>query len=444
MKLSAAVISLGCSKNLIDSEIMAAQLSRLGYAMTDEPSEASLLLVNTCGFLESAVQEAIRTILELASNKSKGRCRCMIVAGCMVQRYGKKLERLLPEVDLFLGTSHYHELENILPAHLQGDRRRLWIASPRHLLDSKTPRTSSSSFYSAYIKLAEGCSNRCSFCLIPHLRGPLRSRSVEDIVTEASRFAAEGVKEINLIAQDTTAFGSDLEDHKALERLLISLEQLEGIAWIRLLYAYPYRITDTLLHLMAQSPKIVPYLDIPLQHCVPKILTAMGRRSSHASMSELIAWIRSYIPDIALRTSLMVGFPGETDDDFGELLGFVERTEFDHVGVFSFSPEAGSRAAKMPLQVEDTVKEQRRSILLAAQQEVSRKQLTKKIGRILPVLIEGTHPETDLLLSGRLATQAPEVDGTVLITGGRGDQGELRDARITAAHEYDLEAVLLE
>ncbi|MGV8073670.1 MAG: 30S ribosomal protein S12 methylthiotransferase RimO [Syntrophobacteraceae bacterium] len=443
MELSGCVVSLGCSKNLVDSEIMSAQLVHLGYAMTDSPADASLLLVNTCGFLESAVQEAIDIVLKMASHRTRGRCRCLIVAGCMVQRYGKKIVRLLPEVDLFLGTSHFHELKRILRAWQEGDRRKLWIASPRYLMDCDTPRRYSTNFYSVYIKIAEGCSNRCSFCLIPNLRGALRSRSVKDILTEASRCAEQGVKEINLIAQDTTAFGFDLGDRHALERLLTSMEQLRGIEWIRLLYTYPARITEGLLRLMAQSRKIVPYLDIPLQHCVPKILKAMERESPHLMIDELIAWIRSYIPDIALRTTLMVGFPGETDEDFEELVEFVERIKFDHVGVFSFSIEAGTRAARMPLQVDDDTKELRRRILLANQQRISKRLLTKKVGATLPVLIEGPHPETDLLLAGRLATQAPEVDGNVLITSGMARQGEIRQAGITEAHEYDLVAELL-
>ncbi len=444
MERTAAVVSLGCSKNLVDSETMVAQLTHLGYVMVDDPQLASLILLNTCGFLESAVEEAIETALQLASHKETGACSLLILAGCMVQRYGKKLVSLMPEVDLFVGTSHFHQLTNILAQHELRNRRKIWISRPKHLIDSNTPRLVSTSPYSAYIKIAEGCSNTCSFCLIPRLRGSLRSRTVEDIRIEASRFAAEGVKEINLIAQDTTAFGCDLGEKDAIIKLLHVLEEVEKIEWIRILYAYPDRINEELLRLIARSSKIVPYLDIPIQHCVPKILRFMRRQNPDSGTSELISKIRSFIPDIALRTSLMVGFPGETDDDFFELLEFVHKTEFDHAGVFSFSPEPGSRAAKLPNQVSDEVKEQRRNTLLAAQQDVSKRLLEKKIGKIAPVLIEGAHPETELLLAGRLPTQAPEVDGEVLITRGTCNPGEIRLAKITNSYDYDLAAELLE
>ncbi len=421
---------------------MVAHLAELGYAMTSDPSEASLILVNTCGFLESAVQEAIDTILELARYKESGPCKRLVVAGCMVQRYGKKLLELMPEVDCFLGTAHFYDLERILVACNQGASRRLWISSPRFLFHSALPRSRSTPFFTAYVKIAEGCSNRCTYCLIPHLRGPYRSRSVKDILVEAERLAEEGVKEINLIAQDTTAFGSDRADPDALIRLLESLDAVDGIAWIRLLYAYPDRVNGALLRTMAQSGKIVPYLDIPLQHCVPRILKAMGRTTPLDGTEELIALIRHHIPDMALRTSLIVGFPGETEADFQALVAFVERVEFDHLGVFEFSPEPGTRAAKLPRQRARRTREKRREALLTLQRSLSRRRLTSQIGQTAPVLIEGFHPETELLLSGRLATQAPDVDGMVILTKGQAAVGDLVLARITAAHDYDLEAEL--
>lgn len=441
MKSSASVISLGCAKNLVDSEVMASRLAELGYVMTSDPSEASLILVNTCGFLESAVQEAIDTVLDLARYKESGSCKRLVVAGCMVQRYGKKLLGLMPEVDCFLGASHFYDLAKILLACENGVSRRLWISSPRFLFHSGLSRSRSTPFFTAYVKIAEGCSNRCTYCLIPHLRGPYRSRSVEDIVVEVKRLAAEGVKEINLIAQDTTAFGADRGDPDALIGLLESLDGVDGIAWIRLLYAYPDRVNGTLLRTMAQSGKIVPYLDIPLQHCVPRVLMAMGRTTpSLQDPKELIALIRHHIPGIALRTSLIVGFPGEKEADFQALAAFVEEVEFDHLGVFGFSPEPGTRAAKLPGQRARRTKEKRREALLALQRSISRRRLTSRIGETVPVLIEGFHPETELLLSGRLATQAPEVDGMVILTKGQANRGDLVLAQITAAHDYDVEA----
>jgi len=439
MKQSAAIISLGCAKNLVDSEVMVSQLTGLGYVMTSDPSKGSLILVNTCGFLESAVQEAIHTILNLARYKITGSCERLVVAGCMVQRYGKKLLQLMPEVDCFLGVEHFYDLERILQDCAKEGSKRLWISSPRFLFHSGLSRFRTAPLFTAYVKIAEGCSNHCTYCLIPHLRGPYRSRSVEDILLEARRLAAEGVKEINLIAQDTTAFGSDRTDPNALIRLLESLDGLDGIAWIRLLYAYPDRISGTLLQTMAQSRKIVPYLDIPLQHCVPRILKAMGRATPFRDLEELIDLIRHHIPDIALRTSLIVGFPGETEADFRALIDFVQRVEFDHLGVFGFSPESGTPAARFPRQTGKTTKEKRRATLLKLQRSISKRRLASRIGQVVPILIEGFHPETELLLSGRLSSQAPEVDGMVIVTKGQANIGDLVLVQIKAAHDYDLE-----
>lgn len=443
MKTTAALVSLGCAKNLVDSETLVPQLTALGYTMTADPSQASLIVVNTCGFIESAVTEAIETILDLARLKISGTCRMLVVSGCMVQRYGKKLLSLLPEVDALVGTSHTHRIGEIVQAKLQGDDTRLWIDTPRQLMTGHTPRVRSTPGHTAYLKIADGCSNHCTFCLIPKLRGTYRSREVQDVFLEASQMAAQGVKEINLIAQDITAFGLERGTPQALEALIERLDGVAGLEWIRLLYAYPERITESLLRCMASSKKIVPYLDIPLQHCVPHILQAMRRRSDPADVDGIVDRIRTYMPHITLRTSLMVGFPGESDADFEELLQFVERTEFDHIGVFVFSPEAGSRAARMPGQIADEVKARRRQQLLERQQAISRRRLQRWLGRTVPVLVEGWHPETQLLLTGRLASQAPEVDGMVIITSGHGNPGQLLPAIVTRTHDYDVEAQLL-
>jgi len=438
MKL-ASLISLGCAKNLIDSEIMVKQLVEMGYLMTESLAEAELILVNTCGFLESAVQEAINTILETARYKKESGCAALVVAGCMVQRYGKKLLDQLPEVDLFVGTSHYHQLQTILESNLSGNPRRLWIGRPLHR-DGKPARLRSTGPHTAYLKIAEGCDNSCSFCIIPHLRGPLRSRKPDDILTEAAELAADGVKEINLIAQDTTAYGKDLGDARALPRLLTLLDRVPGLSWIRLLYAYPDRISDELLDVLSHSTKIVPYLDIPIQHCVPGILEKMGRRAENPE--RVIEKIRTAVPGIALRTSVMVGFPGETRRDFNALVSFMKRIQFDHAGVFAFSPEAGTRAARFDSRPGKRAAQRRRTELLEIQREISGQKLAERVGEIVTVLIEGPHPETDLLLSGRLATQAPEVDGSVIITAGDCEAGEIRDVRITASHDYDLEGFI--
>jgi len=437
----ASLISLGCAKNLVDSEAMVRQLLDMGLTMTAEAAEADLIVVNTCGFLESAVREAIEAIIQAAGHKISGKCRMLVAAGCMVQRYGKKLLDELPEVDLFLGTSHYHALQAAVESKLAGNPRRLWIGRPLQI-PGESGRVISTGSCSAYLKIAEGCGNSCSFCIIPNLRGPLRSRTEADILSEALRLASGGIKEINLIAQDTTAYGLDRNEREALPGLLEKLDRTPGLEWVRLLYSYPDRITDRLLDTIKNSRKIVPYLDIPIQHCSRTVLRAMGRPAEDPE--RIVDMIRRHIPDIALRTSLMVGFPGETRADFKSLLAFVERVEFDHVGVFAFSPETGTRAALLPGRPMKRTAENRRAVLLETQKEISRRKLKRQVGQILPVLIEGPHPETDLLLSGRLRDQAPEVDGGVIITGGFAGAGEVRPVRITASHDYDLEGTVVD
>lgn len=446
---TAALVSLGCAKNLVDSEVMAAQLAELGYGLTKDPGEASVIVVNSCGFLESAVQEGIETVLQLAELKQSGRCETLLMAGCAVQRYGRKLPGLLPEVDGFLGVSHVNRLKEVLETVSgagvkRGQGAPVFIGPPRAELDATTLRLRSTPPHSAYVRIADGCDNRCSFCMIPHLRGRYRSRSVEDVALEVRALAAEGVREVNLIAQDTTAFGEDRGEGGALVRLLEALEEVEWIAWIRLLYAYPDRVDNHLLGVMAGSSKVVPYLDVPLQHCVPRILRTMGRRETKESVRGLIERIRSSVSGVAIRTSLMVGFPGETEAEFRELVKFVEEVQLDHAGVFSFSPEIGSRATRLPGQVPEEVREERRSLLMEAQQTVSRRRLEGFVGRTLRVLVEGVHPESDLLLVGRHSGQAPEVDGSVIITRGTGIEGAIMDARVTRAYDYDLEAELVD
>lgn len=441
-RLLATVINLGCVKNLVDSEILLHELTRLGYRLSENPAQASVIVVNTCGFLESAVEEAIDSLLEAAAYKRAGPCRHLVAAGCMVQRYGKKLPDLLPEVDLFLGTSFYDRFSRIFRSYLDGDNRRVWISRPDNLISHTTGRVLSTPSHTAYVKIAEGCSNHCTFCMIPHLRGPYRSRAIADIVREATQLAATGVKEINLVAQDTTAFGLDRNRSESLTELLGQLEPIPDLAWVRILYAHPEHIDRDLLLAMAASEKVVPYLDVPLQHCVPGILQAMHRGKAHPDPRNLLTQIRAIIPDLAIRTSLMVGFPGETEADFQALLDFVEWARFDHLGVFAYSAEPGSRAARYPNQVPGEISERRRAELMELQRCVSRENLARCIGTILPVLVEGPHPETDLLIQGRLPTQAPEVDGCVMITDGACEQGRILPVRILASHDYDLEGAV--
>ncbi len=439
----AAVVSLGCAKNLVDSEVLAYQVSLLGYELTDDPARAALIVVNTCGFLESAVEESVDRILELARYKDQGGCAHLVVTGCMVQRYGRKLVSLLPEVDFFLGTSHYDRFAALFEEFAREGSPKIHLTRPGYLYHGAIGRLPSTPAHWAYVKIAEGCSNRCSFCLIPSLRGPYRSRTVEDVVSEMRRLVDAGVVEVNLIAQDTTAFGTDRKDTHALCRLLEALEEIGGLQWVRLLYAYPYGVTEALLRTMASSSKAVPYLDIPFQHCVPRILEAMHRRGRNLDPRRVIERIRRHLPNAALRTSLMVGFPGETEEDFRELCRFVEEVRFDHMGVFAFSPEKGCQAARYPEAVPNHVKKARRAALMRLQREVSRSNLKRLVGRRLPVLVEGPHAETDFLAVGRLPSQAPEVDGCALIVEGNAVVGNIIPGEILKAHDYDVEVRLV-
>jgi ribosomal protein S12 methylthiotransferase len=395
-------------------------------------------VVNTCGFIESATEESIETILELAQAKEQGRCEFLVVAGCLPQRYGRKLVNSMPEVDLFLGTSSFVYLVQILDRKQTGEMERLILEPPRFLMNAKTPRTLSAPFYSGYLKVAEGCSNRCSFCTIPAIRGPYRSRALNDLLQEAEWLASQGVIELNLVAQDTTAYGTDLDATYRLPDLLKGLAKIGKFAWIRALYGYPQKIDRTLLETMASHESICKYLDLPLQHVSGHLLKAMGRTGSGKEFHELVALIREFLPQVTLRTTLIVGFPGETEGDFQELYDFVEQARFQRLGLFAYSPEKGTRAALFSKQVEETVKIQRVQTLAALQEKISLDYNRRLVGTAQPVLIEGESDESDLLLQARLSSQAPEVDGCVLINKGFGKVGEIVLARITEAHPHDL------
>ena len=430
--------SLGCPKNRVDSEVILGSLMKAGYKLVEEPLEAQLIVVNTCAFIESATEESIEAILELAQAKNLGQCELLVVAGCLPQRYGRKLVKSMPEVDLFVGTSSFVHLAEILARKQRDDLERLTLEPPRFLMTAETPRILSAPFYSAYLKVAEGCSNRCSFCTIPAIRGPYRSRSLNDLIQEAEWLASQGVVELNLVAQDTTAYGSDLDTILRLPDLLAALAKIDYFRWIRVLYGYPQKIDGKLLQTMASHESVCKYLDLPLQHVSPHLLKAMGRSGSAKEFLKLVATIRQHLPEVTLRTTLIVGFPGETQEDFQELYEFVEQARFQRLGLFAYSPERGTRAALFSHTVEKSVKIQRLQVLAALQEKISLDYNNRLVGTAQPVLLEGLSDESDLLLQGRLASQAPEVDGCVLINRGFGKVGDIVTARITEAHPHDL------
>jgi ribosomal protein S12 methylthiotransferase len=379
----------------------------------------------------------VDTILEVADYKKNGRCKLLIVSGCLPQRFQDELAGELPEVDFFMGTADAPRILELIDNHLRGAAQQA-IGLPDYLYDHTTPRVNSSPFYSAYVKIAEGCANHCSYCVIPSIRGTLRSRTIPSLVAEVERLVAEGVKEINLIAQDVTAFGAERSDAPELPALLRELVKIDKLAWLRLLYAYPDGITDELLDLMAAEEKICKYLDLPIQHIDDRILAAMNRRVDEAGIRSLLERIRRRLPDITLRTSLIVGFPGETDEQFRKLLAFVEEGHFERLGVFRYSREEGTPAAQLGHQVPERLKQSRYKRLMKAQARVSfRKNLALK-GRIEQVLVEGYSEETELLLRGRSVRQAPDVDGQVYINAGQAEVGDIVPLKITDSSEYDL------
>ena len=428
---------MGCAKNLVDSENILGLLKEQDFPIVSRLEEAEIAIVNTCGFIQPAVEESIDTILEVATHKKKGKLEKLFVAGCFVQRYGYQLRKEIPEVDGWLGTGELSKIVDILEEE-SGPSPSFFISRPTFLADHTVPRIRATPFYSAYLKIAEGCSHKCSYCTIPSLRGPFRSRGLASLISEAESMVGSGVKEINLIAQDTTMYGKDLGEGICLEDLLERLVQISGIEWIRILYGHPFRISDRLLELMEKEKAICPYLDLPLQHVNVKILDAMGRGYKEEGPLQLIERIRSRRRHVSLRTAVMVGFPGETDEIFDELCHFVGIAQFDSLGAFIFSPERGTPAARLKGIVERDVARKRLEAIMELQAEISLKKNRRMIGRVEPVLIEGVSPETDLLLRGRTATMAPDVDSQVLINRGQGNVGEIVPVLIKEAHPYDL------
>jgi len=439
------LVSLGCPKNRVDSEVMVGKLQQGAWEMVDEPESADVIVVNTCSFIQPATEESIETVLEMAKFKEDGRCKKLIVTGCMVQRFGRTLEEELPEVDHFLGTGEYHRIDEILKAR-KGEAPRSYVDTPMYIHDEMAPRVNSWARHSAFLKISEGCNHRCSFCIIPQLRGKLRSRTIESLCVEALALAAKGVREINLVSQDSTAYGRDLYGKPQLAALLTALTKVEGIDWIRIHYAYPIGMPDDLLEVIAKEPKVLSYLDMPLQHASGPMLKAMKRGVTRAGQERILQRVRAAIPDITIRTTFIVGFPGETEDDFDVLMDFVRRERFSRVGVFTYCQEDGTPAALLDNQVPEEVRNDRQARLMALQEQISLENNEKLVGQIFPVIVDGVSEETDLLLKGRLATQAPDVDGHVLLTSApKGVKaGDILPFRILRATAHDLVAEFAE
>ncbi|MGE5551251.1 MAG: 30S ribosomal protein S12 methylthiotransferase RimO [Bacteroidota bacterium] len=440
---SLALISLGCAKNLVDSELILGRLAVAGYTITTDPSQAEVIIVNTCGFIEAAKEEAVSALLEAASWKRKGRCRVLIAAGCLVQRHGEEMAREMPEVDLWVTRANYGEIAALIDR--AGEAPGLLAAGPPEMApDATWPRLRSTPPHRAYLRIADGCDNRCRYCVIPHLRGAYRSRTPEDIVVEAESMGREGVAEVTLIAQDTTAYGHDLPGRPTLAGLLRRLIRVEGPRWWRLLYAYPTRIDDELIGLLAAGDGLCRYLDLPLQHISPRVLREMGRPGDPELIRRLLDRLRDRIPALALRTSLIVGFPGETESEFRELCGFVTEYRFDWLGVFEYSREEGTPAAMLPRQIPARVKKDRRAQIMAIQQAVSRELLAARVGRVFPVLLEAPHPERPGFWLARSEREAPEVDGLIHVRIEDGKRGDFISVKAVKAGAYDLEAVPVE
>ncbi|HEX7622331.1 MAG TPA: 30S ribosomal protein S12 methylthiotransferase RimO [Anaeromyxobacteraceae bacterium] len=437
--------TLGCPKNRVDSEVMLGTLSDAGYQLVQEPERADIIVVNTCGFIESAKEESIAAIVELAELKSSGRCKQLVVAGCLTQRYHRELAAELPEVDHFVGTGAYQDIARIVA---DAQASRVIVPDPDFVHAATTPRVNSLPSHTAYLKIAEGCDNACAFCIIPALRGPQRSRPIDDLVAEAEALAANGVVELSLVAQDLTGWGHDLRGRPRLHELLPALCQVDGIRWIRLHYAYPRDFPDALIEAMAREDKIVKYLDMPLQHSSDRLLRAMKRGRDSQFLRELLAKLRARVPGLALRTSLIVGLPGETEEDFSDLVRFVEEQRFEQLGVFEYSREEGTPAAEMEGQVPAEVKRARFQAVMDAQRTIAADHQRAMVGRRLTVLVEGASDESEHLLQGRHAQQAPEIDGLTYLNeiaiAGEEDAavypGQLVTVEVTDAGDYDLVA----
>jgi ribosomal protein S12 methylthiotransferase len=439
-KKSLYMMTLGCPKNRVDSEVMLGTLVQRGYDLVQEPEAAEVIVVNTCAFIGPAKKESVDTILEMAEHKKSGRCGTLVVTGCLSQRYSTELSKEMPEVDHFLGTSAYAQIGDLLAAEAAP---REVIPDPEFIHDARTPKVNSLPSYTAYLKISEGCDNACAFCIIPKLRGAQRSRPIADIVQEAARLAEDGVQELNLIAQDLTAYGHDLPGRPKLHALLKELVKVD-VRWIRLHYAYPRVFPDELIEAIASEPRIAKYVDMPVQHISDALLLSMRRGRDSVFLRDLLRKLRARIPSLVLRTSLIAGLPGETEEQFQELKEFVKEQRFERLGVFQYSDEEGTAAYDIEPKVPQRTIERRWRELMAVQKRINREQNKAMIGKRLEVLVQGASEETEHLLVGRHEGQAPEIDGQVYINDGMAYPGEIVTVEVTEAHDYDLVARVVE
>lgn len=442
MKLG--LISLGCSKNLVDSEyLIGLMVSRKGFEITNNIEESDVVLINTCGFIGDAKEESIQTILEISEYKRTGNLKKIIVAGCLAQRYAEELINEIPEVDAVIGTGEIHKIEGIIDEIMEG-KKAVECDTFDFLADASTERILTTNPHMAYLKVSEGCNRRCTYCIIPFLRGDLRSRTIEDVVEEAKALAKNGVRELNILAQETTEYGIDLYKKKALADLLKELVKVDGIEWIRLYYMFPNSITDELIEVMKNEPKICKYFDIPIQHISDNMLRNMARAKDGNQIKDVLAKIRKEIPDANIRTTVIVGFPGETEENFEELKEFVNEFEFDYVGTFKYSREEGTVAHDLPNQVDEEIKERRWAELVNLQAEIAERKNRRLIGETIEVIIDGVSSESEYMLEGRTRGQAFEIDGKVLTTDGTAKQGEIVKVKIEQNFEYDFVGAIVE
>ncbi|WP_248926301.1 30S ribosomal protein S12 methylthiotransferase RimO [Paenibacillus hamazuiensis] len=430
------VVTLGCEKNLVDSEIMSGLVDQRGYTLVADKEEATVIIVNTCGFIDAAKEESVNTILDMAELKQTGNLKALIVSGCLTQRYKEELMKEMPEIDGIVGTGDFHKINDIIDEALAG-KKPILVGNPVFNYDQPLPRRVTTPRYTAYVKIAEGCDNACTFCSIPIMRGKFRSRTMEAVIEEARQLASQGVKEISLIAQDSTNYGTDLYDRFMLPTLMNKVSEVPGIEWVRLHYAYPGFFSDELIETIAANPKICKYVDMPLQHSSDAILKRMRRPGRQRDSKELIQKIRERIPGVSLRTSIIVGFPGETEQDFEELKQFIQDVQFDRLGVFAYSQEEDTPASRLPDQIPDDVKEFRANTLMEIQREIAKERNGQRIGEVVDVLIERYDGRNDVYV-GRTQYDAPEIDGEVFVTGAKLDIGQLAKVRITHSFEFDL------
>lgn len=427
---------LGCAKNLVEGEHISGLLMQAGWQPVADYEQAELLIVNTCGFIRPAVEESLAAIMELAAVKRSD--QRLVVVGCLVGRYGKKLASELGEADLLIAPGEVPRLVELL----EGDQQGLAISPARGIFGAAAPRAVSTGPGWAYLRLSDGCGNRCGFCTIPAIRGRLRSRPMDDVLAEAAELAGAGIQELNLVAQDLTAYASDLGIKNGIAALLPKMAAIDELKWIRLLYLHPDTANDLLLEIMAATPKVLPYFDLPVQHVADPVLAAMRRSKSGAQVRALVKRVRELVPGAALRTTLMTGHPGEGEAEFEELMDFVQETQFDHLGCFAYEPEAGTRSARLDRPPAKTARARARKIM-SLQKKISKKRLKALRGLEMECLVLGPHPESDLVWQGRLASQAPEVDGEVIITQGSAAPGQITMCKVTKTHAYDVEAELL-